>query len=105
MSMMLMPIPSTLNVLQRLFTERSSTNKPVSLVPSIVSAKDYRCQIPALVSMILYGPNIETQSNHLSTPQAALTLSQLLVSFACCRNEPPTFLGTNKKERHPFHYI
>ena len=41
----------------------------------------------ALVSMILYGPNIKTQSSHLTKPQAVLTISQLLKfnSFARCR--------------------
>ena len=56
---------------------------------------DSQCQtssvpnsLVALVSMILYGPNIKTQSSYLSTPQAALTLSQLLMfnSFARCQD-------------------
>ena len=42
----------------------------------------------ALVSMILYGPNIQTQSNYSSPPQAVLSLSQLLAfnSFRCCKD-------------------
>ena len=33
----------------------------------------------ALLCMILYGPNIKTQSSYSLTPQAALTLSQLVM--------------------------
>lgn len=54
----------------------------------------------ALVSMILYGPNIETQSNYYTTPQAVLTLSQLLMfnSFARCRADSSHTLR-HKQER------
>ena len=52
---------------------------------SFTGTYDSQCQassvpnsLVALVSMTLYGPNIKTQSSYLSTPQAALTLSQLL---------------------------
>ena len=47
---------------------------------------DARCQeesVPAsllvLVSMVLHGPNIKSQSSTMTTSQSALTLSQLLV--------------------------
>ena len=72
---------------------------------------DSQCQtssvpnsLVALVSMILYGPNIKTQSSHLSTPQAALTLSQLLMfnSFARCRAESCHSLRHNQERETPF---
>ena len=50
--------------------------------------------------MTLYGPNIKTQSNYISTPQAVLTLSQLLKfnSFARCRDESSVTIR-HKEER------
>ena len=69
---------------------------------------DSQCQassvpnsLVALVSMILYGPNIKTQSSYLSTPQAALTLSQLLKfnSFARCRGRDTSHTLRHKEER------
>ena len=55
----------------------------------------------ALVSMILYGPNIKTQSSYMSTPQAALTLSQLLKfnSFARCRGRDTSHTLRHREER------
>lgn len=56
---------------------------------------DSQCQessapssLVALVSMILYGPNIKTQSSYSSPPQSVLTLSQLLMfnSFVHCKH-------------------
>jgi len=59
---------------------------------------DKKCQessVPnsllALMSMILYGPNITTQSNYSSKPQAALTLSQLLMFNTVSRCRDGTF--------------
>ena len=74
---------------------------------SFTGTYDSQCQasslpnsLVALVSMILYGPNIKTQSSYLSTPQAVLTLSQLLMfnSFARCRDDNSHTLR-HKQER------
>ncbi len=71
---------------------------------------DSQCQISsvpnslvALVSMILYGPNIKTQSSNLVTPQAALALSQLLVfnSFALCRGGSSNSLIHHQESETP----
>ncbi len=71
---------------------------------------DNQCQISsvpnslvALVSMILYGPNIKTQSSNLVTPQAALTLSQLLMfnSFARCRGGSSNSLIHHQERETP----
>ena len=75
---------------------------------SFTGTYDSQCQassvpnsLVALVSMILYGPNIKTQSSYLSTPQAALTLSQLLKfnSFAQCRGSDTSHTLRHKEER------
>ena len=75
---------------------------------SFTGTYDSQCQassvpnsLVALVSMILYGPNIKTQSSYLSTPQAALTLSQLLKfnSFARCRGRDTSHTLRHKEER------
>lgn len=52
----------------------------------------------ALVSMVLYGPNITTQSSSAFTPQPALTLSQLLVynSLVRQRNTATTSRPTTR---------
>lgn len=57
----------------------------------------------ALVSMILYGPNIKTQSNHLLKPQAVLTLAQLLKfnSFARCRDVTSHTVRHNEERETP----
>ena len=74
---------------------------------SFTGTYDSQCQasslpnsLVALVSMILYGPNMKTQSSYLSTPQAVLTLSQLLMfnSFARCRDDNSHTLR-HKQER------
>ena len=44
----------------------------------------------ALVSMVLYGPNITTQSSSAFTPQPALTLSQLLIYNSLIRQRNTT---------------
>ena len=97
-----MPImmPSTLHVQQTLCTERSSANlvhrEIFRTKCCFTGTYDSHCQVSsvpnslvALVSMILYGPSIKTQSIQSSTPQAVLTLSQLLKfnSFARCRGD------------------
>ena len=53
--------------------------------------------------MILYGPNIKTQSSYMSTPQAALTLLQLLKfnSFARCRGCDTSHTLRHREEREP----
>ena len=56
----------------------------------------------ALVSMILYGPNIKTQSSYSSKSQAALTLSQLLTfnTFARCRDGDSHNLKAQARKRN-----
>ena len=100
---MLTVMLSTLLVLQTLFAERSSTKRK-----ALSQAHTSQCQassvpnsLVALVSMILYGPNIKTQSSYMSTPQAALTLSQLLKfnSFARCRGRDTSHTLRHREER------
>ena len=53
--------------------------------------------------MLLYGPNIKTQSSHSLTPQAALTLSQLVMfnSFVNCRGGITNTLRHKKDRENP----
>jgi hypothetical protein len=71
---------------------------------------DSQCQeasvpnsLVALVSMILYGPNIKTQTSCTLRPQAALTLSQLLVfnTVARCRDENFRTIRHNPERETP----
>ncbi|XP_014664507.1 PREDICTED: uncharacterized protein LOC106806883 [Priapulus caudatus] len=64
----------------------------------------------ALVSMVLYGPNITTQSSSVFTPQPALTLSQLLMynSLVCQReiattNRPTTWHSQDRETPLPIY--
>lgn len=77
---------------------------------SFTGTFDGQCQassvpnsLMALVSMILYGPNIKTQSSHLSPPQATLTLSQLLMfnTFARCRDGSSNSLMHRQERETP----
>lgn len=68
---------------------------------------DTQCQeesVPAsllaLVSMVLYGPNITAQSSSASTPQPALTLSQLLMHNSCVRQRQTTISTPTIKHNH-----
>ncbi len=56
-----------------------------------------------LVSMILYGPNIKTQSSHSSKPQAVLTLAQLLKfnSFTRCKDVASHTIRHNEERETP----
>ena len=77
------------------FTGKYDSHCQVSSVPN---------SLVALVSMILYGPNIKTQSIHSLTPQAVLTLSQLLKfnSFACCRGDSSHAIKHMEGRETPF---
>ncbi len=62
-----------------------------------------RASLVALVSMILYGPNIKTQSSHSSKPQAVLTLAQFLKfnSFTRCRDVASHTIRHNEERETP----
>ena len=50
--------------------------------------------------MILYGPNIKTQSSHWSKPQAVLTPVTQVQLLHAVEMIAPTLSGTMKKEKH-----
>ncbi|KAG7174290.1 hypothetical protein Hamer_G003222, partial [Homarus americanus] len=78
---------------------------------SFTGTFDSQCQessvpnsLVALVSMILYGPNVITQSSYSSVPQGTLTLTQLLMfnCFVCCREGSSNTPRHGQKRERPF---
>lgn len=76
---------------------------------SFTGTFDKQCQessvpntLAALVSMILYGPNIQTQSSYSSNSQATLTLAQLLTfNTSQCRDSSAQNLRHNQERETP----